>query len=442
MSIEFAAMRRLQPLSNPAFRRLATSYALNELAWGFGTIALAVLVFDRTGSSVPTTLLFLATTFFPALLGPALTSRLDALPVRRALPSLYCVEATVFAALALLAGHFSLPLVLALAVADGLVALVGRAITRAAVAAVLKPVDGLDAGNRLLNVIFSVALAVGPALGGVLVATAGTGASLAVAGGLFALMAVTIATCRSLPTGAGSGDAGWHERLRSGMAYVRADRRVRRLLTAHAATITAVSAVVPIEVVYVKQSLSSGDAAYGLLLAAWGAGTVLSSLVLMRARNTVSLRLIPLAAAATGAGYAVMAIAPSVPVAVAGCLVGGAGNGIYYVCVVQAVQERVADAFQARVMALLESVNAGFLGLGFVVGGVVTSLADPRAAIGLSAIGAVLCAVAIKLSLRRDAEEEAAAEPSRPPALVTIPAIVELAGEPEPELEPACPRDS
>ncbi|MDX6724058.1 MAG: hypothetical protein QOD73_2462, partial [Solirubrobacteraceae bacterium] len=31
MSIEFAAMRRLQPLSNPAFRRLATSYALNEL---------------------------------------------------------------------------------------------------------------------------------------------------------------------------------------------------------------------------------------------------------------------------------------------------------------------------------------------------------------------------------------------------------------------------
>ncbi|MEA2318075.1 MAG: hypothetical protein QOD44_2264, partial [Solirubrobacteraceae bacterium] len=193
--------------------------------------------------------------------------------------------------------------------------------------------------------------------------------------------------------------------------------------------------------VYVKQSLSSGDAAYGLLLAAWGAGTVLSSLVLMRARNTVSLRLIPLAAAATGAGYAVMAIAPSVPVAVAGCLVGGAGNGIYYVCVVQAVQERVADSFQARVMALLESVNAGFLGLGFVVGGVVTSLADPRAAIGLSAIGAVLCAVAIKLSLRRDAEE-AAAEPSRPPALVTIPALAELAGEPEPELEPACPRDS
>jgi len=111
-------MRALESLSVPAFRRLATSYTLNELTWSFGTIALAVLVYERTGSALATTLLFLATTFAPALLAPALTARLDQLPVRRALPGLYLAEALLFGALVAVSGRFSLPLLLALALTD------------------------------------------------------------------------------------------------------------------------------------------------------------------------------------------------------------------------------------------------------------------------------------------------------------------------------------
>ena len=80
------SMRAPKSLHVPAFRRLAASYTLNELGWGFGTVALAVLVFDRTGSALATTALFLGTAFLPALLAPALTARLDRLAVRRALP--------------------------------------------------------------------------------------------------------------------------------------------------------------------------------------------------------------------------------------------------------------------------------------------------------------------------------------------------------------------
>src|SRR3954471_4684562 len=105
-------MRVSPALRVPAFRRLATSYTLNELCWGFGTVALAVLVFDRTGSALATTLLFLSTTFLPACVGPALTARLDRLPVRRALPGLYVCEAALFALLAALSEHFWLPAML------------------------------------------------------------------------------------------------------------------------------------------------------------------------------------------------------------------------------------------------------------------------------------------------------------------------------------------
>ena len=69
-----------------------------------------------------------------------------------------------------------LPLVLVLAAADGILALVGRALTRGAVAATLKPDGQLEAGNTLLNVSFSLCFAIGPAIGGLVIAAWGVSA--------------------------------------------------------------------------------------------------------------------------------------------------------------------------------------------------------------------------------------------------------------------------
>jgi predicted MFS family arabinose efflux permease len=404
------------PLAVPAFRRLATTYTLNELCWSFGTIALAVLVFDRTGAVLPTTLLFLATTFMPALVAPALTARLDQLPVRRALPALYLVEAALFAALAVLSGSFSLPVVLALALADGAVAIVGRALTRAAVAAALEPSGALAAGNKLLNVGFSVAFATGPAIAGLVVAQAGIEASLFVTAGLFTVMAIALATCRALPAAAGEADCSWRGRLADGLRYVRGERTVRAVLLAHIAAVVFLAFGPPIEVVYVKDSLGASDLAYGLLLGTWGAGTVLSSIVLARLPRTSPLVLIPVTAAAMGAGYLIMAVSPSVGLAMLGSLVGGAGNGVYYVSVVQAIQERIEDGFQARVMSLLESANAASYGAGFLVGGALTALFDARLAFGVAAGGVLVAAVVIRTVLRRhgDAPGRAVAPAAAP----------------------------
>jgi hypothetical protein len=395
-------MEIMRPLSVPAFRRLAVSYGLNELGWSFSTIALAVLVFDRTESALATTLLFVATTCVPALAAPALTARLDRLAVRRALPALYLCEAALFAGLIVLSDRFWLPALILVALVDGTVALVAAATTRAAVAAALKPIGALAAGNRLLNVLFSAAFAAGPGAAGLVVARAGVGASLAVTVGLFVVMALALATCRSLAAGRSDGDRSWYERLAQGLRHVRDDATVRRVLGAHAAAFSMAASVMPVEVVYVKDSLHADDATYGLLLAAWGVGTVLSSVALVRAKRVSPLVLIPVACLAIAAGYLVMALAPAVPVAVAGCVLGGAGNGIYYVSVVQAIQDRVEDDLQARVMSLLESTTALSYGTGFVLGGLVTSLADARVAFVVSAAGVLLAAAAITALRRGD----------------------------------------
>src|SRR5215203_3745629 len=111
--------RRLASLGVRPFGRLLASYTLNELGDSVGIVALAILVFDRTGDVAATSAFFMVGKFLPALLAPALTARLDQLALRRSLPAIYVCEALVFCGLVFLAhGHFVLVLVLLLALVD------------------------------------------------------------------------------------------------------------------------------------------------------------------------------------------------------------------------------------------------------------------------------------------------------------------------------------
>jgi ENTS family enterobactin (siderophore) exporter len=405
----------VRPLRHPGFRRLATSYTLNELGWGFGTVALGLLVFNHTHSALATTALWLCTLLVPALVGPAVTARLDRGGVRRVLPALYLAEAGIFAALALLTSVPWLPLILALAAVDGILALVGRALTRAAVAATLKPDGQLEAGNTLLNVSFSLCFAVGPALGGLVVAGFGVSAALWVSAAIFASMTVTLATSRSLPPAHADAADGWLVRLRAGIGHALGDRAVRRLFFAHASMLTFAAMISPVEVIWAKEVIGGSNATYGLVLSAWGAGTLLTGLVLVSVwRRAPVLSRIPLAAGAMGAGYVVMALATSVPVGALGCFIGGVGNGFYFVSLVQAIQDRTADEFQGRVMGLLESTTAGCYGIGFLLAGVITALTSVRVTFAATAVGVILATIWMATLLR-----SAAAEPgeSRPATL-------------------------
>src|SRR5205809_2956895 len=93
----------LAPLRVAGFKVLAGGYSINELGNWLGDIALAVLVYDQTGSPMATALLFMATRFVPALVAPALVARVEPLRPRVSLPLLYGLDAVVFAGLAVIA---------------------------------------------------------------------------------------------------------------------------------------------------------------------------------------------------------------------------------------------------------------------------------------------------------------------------------------------------
>jgi predicted MFS family arabinose efflux permease len=412
-------MAALRPLRYAGFRRLATSYTLNELGWGFGTVALSLLVFEHTHNALATTALWLCTLLVPALVGPAATAQLDRGGVRRVLPALYLAEAGIFAALALLTSAPWLPLVLLLAAVDGTIALVGRALTRAAVAATLKPDGQLEAGNTLLNVAFSLSFAVGPALGGLTVAAFGVAAALWASAAIFVAMTVTLATSRSLPPARVDAGDGWLARMRAGLGHALGNPAVRRLFFAHAAALTCAAMISPVEVIWAKEVIGGGNSAYGIVLSAWGAGTLVTGLILVSFwRRLPVVSRIPLAAGTMGVGYVVMALATSLPIGALGCFIGGMGNGFYFVSLIQAVQDRTADEFQGRVMGLLESTTAGGYGVGFLLAGAITELTSVRVTFAATAAGVIIATIWMATLLRRSPGQEAstnlalAAEPS------------------------------
>lgn len=384
--------RLTDPLRRPLFRRLAASYAINELGDWMGIIALSVLVFDQTESALATAALFLGTRFLPALFAPILVTKAERPPPRFALPVIYCGEAAAFAGLALLVDNFSLAAVVALAAVDGALALAGRSLTRAVVATALEPSGELRAGNALLNVAFTGGAAVGPALAGLVVAGFGVQSALLLDAVSFYAIAWILFTAGSMPQ-AEPEPGRMRERVRAGIAYIRRQTLLRRLLTAQGLAFVFFAAVLPVEVVYVKETLGSNDTGYGLMLASWGVGMVLGSLLFARLRQAPLTTLLFFSTLAVGAGYLGLAAAPTLAVACMASVVGGAGNGIQWVATISAVQELTSESMQARVMSVLESIGAAMPGVGFAVGGVIAALVSPRMTFLVAGCGVIAIVV-------------------------------------------------
>jgi predicted MFS family arabinose efflux permease len=358
-------------------------------------------VFDRTQDVAPTAGFFLVAKFLPALLATGLTAHLDRLSLRRTLPAIYVVEALVFAALAFQAvgDRFVLPLVLVLGAVDGTLAITGRGLTRGAVAATLQPKDLIAEGNALMNLGFAASSVFGAALAGALIAAFGVSVALLVDAASFLLIAVWLATSRDLPRLEHAAYQPWHARFRAGMAFARRNALIRTLLLGQSLALVCFTLVVPIEVIYAKESLGTTSAGFGVLLSAWGAGIVLGSLLFIALKNRTGFALILLSTAAVGAAYLGMSQAQTLLLACVMSVVGGAGNGIQWVAVMTALQQATPTEYQARMSGLLESIGAGVPGLGFLLGGLIVTLGSPRTAFAIAGAG-ILLLVVLALVLR------------------------------------------
>jgi MFS family permease len=406
-----------RPLQVAAFPHVAAAFTINEFGNWLGEIALAVVVFDRTHSALATAGLFLCARFIPALIGPALTARLEHLRGTRVLPALHFGEAIVFAALALCASRGSTLLLVCLAALDGILAISARAMLWATTAGLLGPRQLLRQGNAVLNGGFTAAGALGPICAGTLVATLGAASALSLDAASFLLAAVILARASRLPLGTDdAARAGWRRRLQEGFRYAARRRHVRELLTWQAITLVLFTLVIPIEIVFAKTQLHAGDAGYGALLASWGTGMIAGAALFTVVRRMTVLWLLVLSSAAIAFGYLGIAASPTLLAACLASLLGGLGNGVEWVALLTALQAATPPERQVVVMALFESLSTVMPGIGFALGGAIATLSSPRVAYAAAGGGLlVLLSVGLISAARQRARRRVAASPQPVP---------------------------
>jgi MFS family permease len=142
----------------------------------------------------------------------------------------------------------------------------------------------LPQAAALNGVNMNLARAVGPALGGVIVAAAGPAWVFAL--NTVSFLGIAAVLYRWRPPGGAAGGARERlvEALRAGGRYIRHALIVRRLLYRALLFIPAASAVWALLPLVAARNLHLGSAGYGLLLGAVGAGAVAAALVMPRLR--------------------------------------------------------------------------------------------------------------------------------------------------------------
>ncbi len=397
-------------LRSSRLRRILFAYTVNRLGSWIGLVALSLAVFDRTHSALAVTGLLLAWQALPAFLVPALIARVEASARRSELSGLYFFETAATAALAVLLWHFWLPAVLLLAMLDGTAALAANALLRSEVARVARveaqsapALDGdanpEEAGreaerraNAALNVAFSISFVAGPAIGGLAVAGAGAPAALFIDVGSFLICGALLLDLHPHVSAAGGDSV--RARVRAAWTHIVEAPALRALLLAEGIALIFIQSAGPIEVTYAKATLHAGDRGYGLLVTAWGAGTVLASVVFARSVKRPLGAMLSVGILALGAAFVGFAVAPSLAVACAASLVGGIGNGLEWPSLISLVQRMTPPELHGRLMGAVESLGAMCLAVGLPLGGALVALSSARTAFLIVGLGAAATTIA------------------------------------------------
>lgn len=246
----------------------------------------------------------------------------------------------------------------------------------------------LPQASALGGININLARAVGPALGGLLVAAAGPGWVFAVNALSYLGVGFVLIGWRPSTGAAATGSERFLPAMRIGARYVLNRRAVRRILGRVLAFAPGASALWALLPVLAVTRLHTGPGGYGVLLGAIGVGAVLGAFALGRLRASFTPNQLVLAAALVyAAATAAVAFSGSLVVAVVVLPLSGIGWIITLSNLNAAMQLALPAWVRARALAVYLLVFQGSMAIGAALWGVLA------AAIG--AVPALLCAAVV-----------------------------------------------
>ena len=371
----FSLSRHMPALRYANFRLLFFATLGSGVGTWMATIALTLDVFDRTGSTWWVAALLIVTFVPSVIVGLFAGPLVDLLSRKRLVVTADLVRLAVFCALPFVGTPIA---IIVLAGVAGTANSFFRPAVLAGVPNLVSEGD-LAGATSLLQATDWLATAVGPILGGAIVAWSGPN----VVYWINAARSCSRPCSSSDPRAVSPERAGHHARpprdLRDGFDTFRQSRALVIVLVAFGLTMLASGLVNVSEIALAKRSLASGAFGYGLLWTASGAGLVIGSLIMgtlvgrRRPLRVYPLGFVPWAAGITGA-----ALAPNVWVAALAMAVAGFGNGVTFPMTVLIIQEHTIDRLRGRAFTLVISVHNALLGLAMIAAGALTSAVGAR----------------------------------------------------------------
>src|SRR5215210_4547257 len=371
-------------LRNVRFLRLWIGQGTSFVGDAVSMVALVVLVVQITGSA--------------SAVGGALVARL--------LPTIASPLAGVLAdrvdrRVVLVASDLARAgLVLGLVFLMGLARTVFNPTVRAAFPSVVGEGD-LTRANALIGGTFSTSIMLGPALGGVLVASIGVDAAFLADAATYLVSAILLSGIPlPRPRQESEEEEGFVQELRSGFGYLIGARVPLVIVLGAFLTILTINATVPAEVFLAKETFGAGDAGYGLLVSLWGGGMVVGSAMMAALGNRINLVFLYFLSIFVGAFALVgTGIAPAFVLALGALTVEGAATGVDNVATDTILQKRVPDAFLGRVFSIRFLGYSAGEALAYPAGGLLVDALGPRSTYILAGLATATAGLLVLLAI-------------------------------------------
>jgi MFS family permease len=250
----------------------------------------------------------------------------------------------------------------------------------------LVPRAELPAAVALNSVGFNIARAVGPAFGGIVMASAGAGAVFMANAVSFLGVIVVLWSWKERPPAVREPGTRFRDAMREGLVYVRGARAFHAVLLRAGMFSLAGSALWAMLPVVARHELNSTSLGYGILLGCLGTGSVIGAAVLapLRSRysvdNIVAVGVVLFAIATMG-----LALAKTLSLAVPVMLLGGIAwvtlMSSFNVC----AQTTPPQWMRARALAFYLLVFQGSLAVGSGVWGEIARQVGVRASLNIAA---------------------------------------------------------
>jgi MFS family permease len=396
-----AALRRpFASLAVPNYRRYFGGLVVSLSGNWMQTVAEMWLILSLTGSGVALGLTA-ALQFAPILLLGAWGGLLaDRFPKRRLLIATQSAMALPAIALWLLTitGSVEVWMIYALVLVRGTINALDNPARQSFVAEMVGP-EHLVGAVSLNSVIVHCARIIGPALAGILIATAGVGACFGLNALSFLASIAALATMNRTALHPARRSERGSGQIRAALRYVRTTPELLVPLGLMAVIGTLAFNFQVLLPLMARFAFHGTASTYAAMTTAMGVGSVLGALT-VGGRGRVSPALVSGSALAFGGAMLVAAAAPSLAVELVVLVILGAASVTFAASVNSSLQLAVEPAMRGRVMALYSVVFLGSTPIGGPLAGWLSGAAGPRAGLAVGGVAALLAGVAAKLGGR------------------------------------------